>query len=37
MQGKEADVIILVLGTHPRHGAYARVWAAETPNLRMWQ
>ncbi|MGW7577534.1 AAA domain-containing protein [Streptomyces sp. NPDC054765] len=33
MQGKEADVVILVLGTHPRHGAHARAWAAETPNL----
>ncbi|WP_413103261.1 DEAD/DEAH box helicase [Streptomyces sp. Inha503] len=33
MQGKESDVVILVLGTHPRQGARARAWAAETPNL----
>ncbi|WP_406167593.1 DEAD/DEAH box helicase [Streptomyces sp. NBC_00996] len=33
MQGKESDVVILVLGTHPREGAHARAWAAETPNL----
>jgi len=32
MQGKEADVVILVLGTHPdRVGS--RQWAANTPNL----
>ncbi|MER5706956.1 AAA domain-containing protein [Streptomyces sp. NPDC002122] len=33
MQGKEADVVFLVLGTHPRHGVGARRWAAETPHL----
>ncbi|MFG2548891.1 DEAD/DEAH box helicase [Streptomyces sp. NPDC048581] len=33
MQGKESDVVILVLGTHPREGAHARAWAAEKPNL----
>ncbi|TDB89361.1 DNA helicase [Actinomadura sp. KC216] len=33
MQGKEADVVFLVLGTHPRRGAGARRWAAEKPNL----
>ena len=33
MQGKEADVVFLVLGTHPRDGLRARRWAAETPNL----
>lgn len=33
MQGKESDVVILVLGTHPSQGAHARAWAAETPNL----
>ncbi|POX53329.1 hypothetical protein C3489_15995 [Streptomyces sp. Ru71] len=33
MQGKESDVVILVLGTHPRQGAGARAWAAEKPNL----
>lgn len=33
MQGKEADVVILVLGTHPRRGAKARDWAAQSPNL----
>ncbi|MDL4820792.1 DEAD/DEAH box helicase [Actinomadura opuntiae] len=33
MQGKEADVVFLVLGTHARRGGGARKWAAETPNL----
>ncbi|MBC9719421.1 ATP-binding domain-containing protein [Streptomyces sp. TRM66268-LWL] len=33
MQGKEADVVILVLGTHPQRGANARAWAGESPNL----
>ncbi|AZP17012.1 DNA helicase [Streptomyces aquilus] len=33
MQGNESDVVILVLGTHPREGAHARAWAAEKPNL----
>ncbi|MFD8639988.1 AAA domain-containing protein [Streptomyces zaomyceticus] len=33
MQGKEADVVFLVLGTHPREGVRARQWAAETPHL----
>ncbi|MCT7354271.1 AAA domain-containing protein [Streptomyces sp. 15-116A] len=33
MQGKESDVVVLVLGTHPRDGARARAWAAEKPNL----
>ncbi|WP_329548252.1 AAA domain-containing protein [Streptomyces sp. NBC_01356] len=33
MQGKESDVVLLVLGTHPREGTHARAWAAETPNL----
>ncbi|MFJ4342416.1 AAA domain-containing protein [Streptomyces sp. NPDC088915] len=33
MQGKEADVVFLVLGTHPREGARARQWAARTPHL----
>ncbi|MFI1069895.1 DEAD/DEAH box helicase [Streptomyces puniciscabiei] len=33
MQGKESDVVILVLGTHPGEGARARAWAAEKPNL----
>jgi hypothetical protein len=32
MQGKEADVVVLVLGTHP-HRTGARGWAAERPNL----
>jgi AAA domain len=32
MQGKEADVIILVLGTNP-HQVGARRWAAQKPNL----
>ena len=32
MQGKEADVIILVLGTHPDRSG-PRIWAAATPNL----
>jgi hypothetical protein len=32
MQGKEADVVILVLGTHPDRSG-PRIWAAETPNL----
>ncbi|MGV9298824.1 DEAD/DEAH box helicase [Amycolatopsis sp. NPDC003676] len=32
MQGKEADVVILVLGT-PDHRERAREWAAEKPNL----
>jgi hypothetical protein len=32
MQGKEADVVILVLGTHP-HRTGARDWATERPNL----
>ncbi|MFE4618276.1 AAA domain-containing protein [Streptomyces sp. NPDC056747] len=33
MQGKEADVVFLVLGTHPRNGVGARRWAALTPHL----
>lgn len=33
MQGKQSDVVILVLGTHPRQGARAREWAAAAPNL----
>ncbi|MCO6005038.1 ATP-binding protein [Actinoallomurus purpureus] len=33
MQGKEADVVILVLGTHPQHHKGARDWASETSNL----
>ncbi|MEV7568633.1 DEAD/DEAH box helicase [Streptomyces tanashiensis] len=33
MQGKEADVVFLVLGTHPREGVRARQWAAATPHL----
>ncbi|HEV7934553.1 MAG TPA: AAA domain-containing protein [Actinomadura sp.] len=33
MQGKEADVVILVLGTDPKRGGRARSWAAESPNL----
>ncbi|WP_329238817.1 AAA domain-containing protein [Actinoallomurus sp. NBC_01490] len=33
MQGKESDVVILVLGTHPRRGQKAREWASETSNL----
>lgn len=33
MQGKEADVVILVLGTRPQEGGRARAWAAESPNL----
>ncbi|GAB3364377.1 AAA domain-containing protein [Amycolatopsis echigonensis] len=32
MQGKESDVVILVLGT-PDHRERAREWAAEKPNL----
>ncbi|MBN9748441.1 DNA helicase [Amycolatopsis sp. A1MSW2902] len=32
MQGKESDVVILVLGT-PDHRERARAWAAERPNL----
>ncbi|MDI2127053.1 DEAD/DEAH box helicase [Yinghuangia seranimata] len=33
MQGKEADVVVLVLGTHPDADAPARAWAAAKPNL----
>jgi superfamily I DNA and/or RNA helicase len=33
MQGKESDVVILVLGTHPRRNQKAREWASETSNL----
>lgn len=35
MQGKEADVVILVLGTHPTsvEGQGQRTWAAQTANL----
>jgi superfamily I DNA and/or RNA helicase len=33
MQGREADVVIIVLGTHPQHGLGSRTWAARTPNL----
>jgi superfamily I DNA and/or RNA helicase len=32
MQGKEADVVVLVLGTHPNQVS-ARQWAATRPNL----
>jgi AAA domain len=32
MQGKEADVVILILGTHPDQSR-SRSWAAGTPNL----
>jgi superfamily I DNA and/or RNA helicase len=32
MQGKEADVVILILGTHPDRGR-SREWAADSPNL----
>jgi hypothetical protein len=31
-QGKEAGIVILVLGTHPRH-TQAREWVAATPNM----
>jgi hypothetical protein len=31
-QGKEADIVFLVLGTHPRH-SMAREWVADTPNM----
>ncbi|GAB3668394.1 AAA domain-containing protein [Actinocorallia lasiicapitis] len=33
MQGREADVVIVVLGTHPERGEASRAWAAESPNL----
>lgn len=33
MQGKEADVVFLVLGTHPERHKSARAWAARPPNL----
>jgi hypothetical protein len=31
-QGKEAGIVILILGTHPRH-TLAREWVAATPNM----
>ncbi|MGH3377845.1 MAG: AAA domain-containing protein [Actinoallomurus sp.] len=33
MQGKESDVVILVLGTHPRRNQKAREWTSETSSL----
>ncbi|MGI5232541.1 DEAD/DEAH box helicase [Actinoallomurus sp. CA-142502] len=33
MQGKESDVVILVLGTRPERNRGARDWASETSNL----
>ncbi|QNP73316.1 hypothetical protein IAG44_30315 [Streptomyces roseirectus] len=33
VRGGASDVVVLVLGTHPRDGARARAWAAGSPNL----